>query len=137
MHAGESDHHQTRDLEDLLHPDEQRQFRRLCIATSPEELAELVSVVELHIGQVEAQAGPVTDVETAQMIGGALRRLLSSDLAFDDDQRAQIRGAIEYFLMTDDAASDLDDALGFDDDARVLNTVLKRIGHPEFAVDLH
>ncbi len=124
------------DLEDLLNPDEQRRFRRLCIATSVDELADLASVIELHVEQVAANAGPATDVDTAKLIGRSLCDLLGSDLTFDDEQRAQIRGAIEYFVMTDDASSDLDDVLGFDDDARVVNAMLGRIGHPSFAVDL-
>jgi hypothetical protein len=124
----------TIDLADLLHPDEQRRFRALCLTTSPEELAELSAVVELHVEQVRSNAGPVTDIDTAVLIGDSLCRLLASGIDFDDEARAQIRGAIEYFVLTDDADRDLDDVVGFDDDARVLNTVLDRIGHPQFAV---
>lgn len=123
------------DLEDLLNPEEQRQFRRLCIATSVEELGEQASVVELHVEQVKEMAEPATDVDTAVLIGDALGRLLGSGLTFDDDQRAQIRGAIEYFVMAEDASSDLLDVLGFDDDVRVVNAMLGRIGHPEFAIE--
>ncbi len=124
------------DVEDLLHPDEQRRFRRLCLATSPEDLAQLVAVIGMHLDHIRGNAGPTTDVETAEMIGDSLERLLRSDIEFDDDARAQIRGAVEYFLLTDDAAGDMEDVLGFDDDARVVNTVLDRIGHSEFAVEL-
>ncbi|MEM9562964.1 MAG: hypothetical protein AAGA93_10120 [Actinomycetota bacterium] len=127
---------QALDLEDLLNPDEQRRFRRLCIETSTDELGELGAVIELHLEQVAANAGPATDVDTARLIGRSLRELLDSGADFDADQRAQIRGAIEYFVMTDDASSDLDDVLGFDDDARVLNAMLSRIGHPTYAVEL-
>lgn len=126
----------TMDLQDLLHPDEQRRFRRLCIATSAEELSQLGSVIKMHLDHIRQNAGPMTDVETAELIGESLTKLIGSDLEFDDDARSQIRGAVEYFLLTEDAAGDLEDALGFDDDARVVNTVLDRIGHPEFAVDL-
>ncbi len=133
MSAGRN---QALDLEDLLNPDEQRRFRRLCIETSPEELGELGAVIELHVEQVAANAGPATDVDTARLIGRSLCRLLGSGADFDADQRAQIRGAIEYFVMTDDASSDLDDVLGFDDDARVLNAMLSRIGHQTYAVEL-
>ncbi|MEL6985654.1 MAG: hypothetical protein AAFO29_24700 [Actinomycetota bacterium] len=124
------------DLEDLLNPDEQRRFRRLCIATTPEELDDLASVIDLHIDQVAANAGPATDIDTAKLIGRSLCELLGGGHRFDDEQRSQIRGAIEYFVMTDDASSDMDDVLGFDDDARVLNAMLGRIGHPEYAVEL-
>jgi len=124
------------DLHDLLHPDEQRRFRRLCIATTVEELTQLDSVVEMHLDHIRTNAGPATDVETAEMIGDALTKLVTSGLDFNGESRSQIRGAVEYFLLMEDADGDMDDALGFDDDARVLNTVLDRIGHPEFAVDL-
>jgi hypothetical protein len=124
------------DLEDLLNPAEQRRFRRLCIETSADELADLASVIDLHVEQVEANAGPATDIDTARLIGRSLCRLLGSGLDFADGERAQIRGAIEYFVMTEDASSDMDDVVGFDDDARVVNAMLGRIGHPEFAVHL-
>jgi len=126
----------TIDLQDLLHPDEQRRFRRLCLATSPEELAELMAVVELHVEQIRENASPATDVDAAALIGDSLCRLLASGIDFDDEARAQIRGAIEYFVLTEDADGDFEDVLGFDDDARVLNTALERIGHSEFSVRL-
>jgi uncharacterized membrane protein YkvA (DUF1232 family) len=126
----------TMDMHDLLHPDEQRTFRRLCIATSADELQQLADVVEMHLVHIHQNAQPMTDVETADMIGDALAKLVRSNIEFDDEARSQIRGAVEYFLLTEDAAGDLDDVLGFDDDARVLNAVLERIGHSEFAVKL-
>jgi len=124
------------DLEELLNPDEQQRFRRLCIETSDEELAELREVVELHLSQLAESNHPVADTETADKIGASLTGLLASGDLFDAEQRALIRGAVEYFLLTDDASDDLDDALGFDDDARVVNSVLDRIGRPQFRVDL-
>jgi uncharacterized membrane protein YkvA (DUF1232 family) len=126
----------TLNLDDLLHPDEQRQFRRLCLATSAEELSQLTEVVAMHLDHIKNNAGSATDVETAEMIAASLQRLIESNVAFDDDARAQIRGAVEYFLLTDDAAGDMDDALGFDDDARVVNAMLRRIDQPEFMVEL-
>jgi uncharacterized membrane protein YkvA (DUF1232 family) len=124
------------DLEQLLHPNEQEQFRRLCLATSEEDLAALPELVELHLAQLTTEAGPRADLETAEAIGRSLLALLASGVRFDDQQRALIRGAVEYFLLVDDASGDLDDVLGFDDDVRVLNSVLERIGQPRFRVDL-
>ncbi len=123
-------------LDDLLHPDEQRQFRRLCLATSTEELSQLTEVVAMHLDHIKTNAGSATDVEMAETIAASLQRLIASGLEFDDEARAQIRGAVEYFLLTDDAAGDMDDALGFDDDARVVNAMLRRIDQPEFLVEL-
>lgn len=127
---------QRLDLEELLNPDEQQRFRRLCLETSTEELAQLTALVELHLSQIAEAENPLADKETAGRIGSSLTSLLGTDERFDADERALIRGAVEYFLLADDASGDLDDALGFDDDARVLNSVLDRIGRPQFRVEL-
>lgn len=124
------------DLEELLNPDEQRQFRQLCLPTSPDELAQLAGVVELHIEHIREHEGENADVETAEAIAKSLLALLSADGTFDDNERALIRGAVEYFLLADDASGDLEDVLGFDDDARVVNSVVDRINRPEFRVEL-
>ena len=124
------------DLEDLLNPDEQRRFRRLCIDTSAEELSQMIDVVRLHLDQVKANARAVTDVETAELVATASIELLGLAHELTADERALVRGAIEYFVLNDDAADDLDDPLGFDDDARVFNSVLDRIGRPELKVDV-
>lgn len=126
----------TLNLDDLLHPDEQRQFRRLCIATSAEELTQLTEVVAMHLDHIKTNAGSATDVETAETIAASLLALINSEADFDEQARAQIRGAVEYFLLTDDAAGDMDDALGFDDDARVVNAMLRRIDQQDFLVEL-
>ncbi len=124
------------DLESLLNPDEQHRFRRLCLETSAEELAQLGEVVTLHLDQLREAATPVADLDAANRIGAALASLLDGGHSFDGEQRALIRGAVEYFLLADDASDDLGDALGFDDDARVVNSVLDRIGLPQYRVDL-
>jgi len=124
------------DLEDLLHPDEQRRFRRLCIDTSAEELEQLTEVVGIHLDHVRDNAGPSTDLETAELVAEAATKLLAFCRDFDRRDRAMIRGAVEYFILNDDASDDLEDVLGFDDDARVLNSVLDRIGRSDLKVRL-
>ncbi len=126
------------DLDDLLHPEEQRKFRRLCLPTTSVELAELSDVVQMHVHHVEANAVPTTDVESAQRIATALSALLdpTSGEGFTADERALVRGAVEYFLLNDDADDDMIDALGFDDDARVVNSVLRRIDRTEYTINL-
>ena len=124
------------DLEDLLNPDEQRRFRRLCIDTSPAELVQLVEVVELHLDLVNENAEAQTDLETAELVAEAIQKVLAFSAEFDERERAMVRGAVEYFVLNDVASDDLTDVLGFDDDARVLNSVLDRIGRPDLKVQL-
>jgi len=131
-----SEDDQIINVEALLNPEEQQQFRRLCMDTSAEELEQLNSVVELHMNQIRDFGGPNADVETAEAICGSLQGLLSSGVSFDAEERSLIRGAVEYFLLADDASGDLDDALGLDDDARVVNSVLERIGQTRYRVKL-
>ena len=134
MTADSSDPSPAIDLDDLLHPDEQSRFRRLCMETSSIELAELTGVVQMHIENVRDVADHKTDVETADRITGVLQDLLSSTSGFAPDERALIRGAVEYFLLTDDADGDIDDVLGFDDDVRVLNSVLDRVERSDLRI---
>ncbi len=124
------------DLDDLLHPDEQRRFRALCLPTSSFELADSLETVRLHIEHVRMHATPSTDVDMAERIASSFEALLDADLGFAADERALIRGAVEYFLLADDADGDMADPLGFDDDVRVLNSVLDRINQPTFKIDL-
>jgi hypothetical protein len=122
------------DLDELLHPDEQSRFRRLCLETSSAELSELAGVLQLHIERVRDIADHRTDVEMAERIAVVLNDLLSGSTGFAPEERVLLRGAVEYFLLTDDADGDLTDVLGFDDDARVLNSVLDRIERPELRI---
>ena len=124
------------DLEELLNPDEQRQFRQLCLPTTVEELEQLAGVVELHMDHIRQYDGANADIETAEAIATSLLGLLGSNDTFDDGERALIRGAVEYFLLADDASGDLEDVLGFDDDARVVNSMVERIKRPAFRVEL-
>lgn len=123
-------------LEELLNPEEQARFRRLCLATSATELAQLTSVVELHLDHIRTYHAPSADIETAERIAAALVKLLSGGDSFSEGDRALIRGAVEYYLLVDDASGDLDDSLGFDDDARVVNSVLHRVNRPDLVVEL-
>lgn len=126
-------------LDDLLQPVQQQQFRRLCIPTTPDELTELPAVVQMHLDGIGEEQGPSTDVETAQAIGDSLLALLADRTlmsGLDAQERSLVRGAVEYFLLTDDASGDLEDPLGFDDDARVTNWVLEQLDRTDLTVEL-
>ncbi len=124
------------DIETLLNPEEQLQFRRLCIETPRSEFGPLSETITMHLEQVKDRAVPATDVETAELVAASLRALLAAPDDFGAEERALIRGAVEYFLLDDDAAGDIENVLGFDDDARILNTVLDQIGRSDLKVEL-
>jgi uncharacterized membrane protein YkvA (DUF1232 family) len=124
------------DLDELLNPDERLRFRRLCMATSSTDLAELVGVVRMHLDRVIELADHRTDVDTAEQIASRLEQLLTSHSGFAPDERALIRGAVEYFLLSDDADGDIENVVGFDDDVRVLNSVLDHVGRADLRVEL-
>ncbi len=124
------------DLEALFNPHEQTQFRRLCIPTDADELMQMGDTIQMHVQQVKANALPATDSEMAELLGERLRQLVASSDSLDGEGRSLVRGAIEYFLLASDADDDLSDALGFDDDVRVFNSVVRQLDRPALAIHL-
>jgi hypothetical protein len=74
------------------------------------------------------------DVALAQNLVAALRSLISAAADLDADQRALLRGAVEYFLLTQDADNDLTSVDGLKDDARVINHVCTELGRDDLQV---
>ncbi len=123
------------DVDQIIEPEAHARFERLCMPTSSIELADVAGLVRMHRGQIHSMATPQTDLEMADRIAEVFEELLTSDDGYTDTERALIRGAAEYFLLADDAEEDLDDPMGFDDDARILNSVLARIDKSSLAID--
>ncbi len=59
--------------------------------------------------------------------------ILKDDTA--EDERRLVQAAVRYFIIEDDADSDLDSILGLDDDAQVVNAVLKHLGRESWMVE--
>lgn len=125
-------------VEGILHPRERNQFVSGCVPTTTEELVTLCRGIDDHLAYVTSasrQAAAI-DVEMATAIASSLRRALADSTTLGAEHRALLRGAADYFMRREDSAHDLSDALGFDDDARVLNRVLESLGRGELAVRL-
>lgn len=122
----------------LLHPGEWDRFSVLCVETSPTELIDARGRVQRHVGKIESAGGETqpADVETARRIGTALDTALTTANRLDADQRALLRGAVEYFVLATDEQDDLGDLLGFDDDARIANGVLRAIGRDDLVIEV-
>jgi uncharacterized membrane protein YkvA (DUF1232 family) len=53
-----------------------------------------------------------------------------------ESTRRLVQAAVRYFVIEEDADSDLDSILGLDDDAEVLNAVLRKLGHADWQIDV-
>lgn len=52
-----------------------------------------------------------------------------------ESERRLVQAAVRYFIIEEDADSDLDSILGLDDDAQVVNAVLKHLGRESWMVE--
>lgn len=91
--------------------------------------------------QTIAQRSHWRDADVDPKLAGALAdaslKLLSTlNEATPDTTRRLVQAAVRYFVIEDDADSDLDSILGLDDDAEVLNAVLRHLGHDGWVVEV-
>ncbi len=124
-------------VEGLLHPNEVAQFTALCTNTPADDFKGEWLRVRTHVARV-AEAGrsnPAVDVRSAKQIAKVLDELMRDVYSYDDEQRALLRGAIEYFILVSDEENDLG-SMGFDDDAMVTNLVAKALGRSDIQVHL-
>ena len=88
-----------------------------------------------------SQRSTVEDAEVeptlAKSLAEASLRLLGTlNEKTPETTRRLVQAAVRYFIIEDDADSDLDSILGLDDDAEVMNAVLKKLGHDKWLVDV-
>ncbi len=77
------------------------------------------------------------DPTLANALSEASLRLLSTlTEQSPESTRRLVQAAVRYFVIEEDADSDLDSILGLDDDADVLNAVLRKLGHHDWVVDV-
>ncbi len=77
------------------------------------------------------------DPALANALTEATLRLLSTlNESTPESTQRLIQAAARYFVIEDDADSDLDSILGLDDDAEVVNAVLRHLGHNDWLVEV-
>ena len=125
-------------VQEVLHPNEMDRFIAACVPTEADELAGVRLRTQAHLAwaRTEAARSPALDLDMATRIAEALLTVLDEPDQYGHEERALLRGAADYFIDSDDNANDLTDAVGFDDDARVLNAVLEAIGRKDLVIDL-
>jgi hypothetical protein len=111
-------------------------FRSLCSAVSDEDAAQLISQLQAHLSQIEQDAttAPLLNVDLAHSIGRMSLYLLKRYPEFSIEHKALIIGAIRYFAFAEDALAESTFACGFDDDAKVMNYVLEKLGLEDRAI---
>jgi hypothetical protein len=118
--------------------DELAKLRELTRPTSIGDLRQLQADIETHLDVLDGQRhrNEFIDVELARDVAKALVALTADADRLTDGQRALLRGAIDYFLLTDDADDDLTSPIGLEDDARVVNHVCDQLGRTDVTVDV-
>ena len=96
--------------------------RALAVETSAEDLLDMLPRIDGH-EELLASAVDGRFREQAQRIGHTLRELLSRSAQYNAGQRAELRGAIEYFCQVDDL-----DVNSLDDDQHVVEAVARALG---------
>ena len=88
------------------------------------ELSEHLARMTEHSSRYE-----FIDLETAMLLNAVCHKLLDrlTD-ATPEDHRRMVQAAVRYFILDDDAESDLDSPIGFDDDALVVKAVAGAVG---------
>lgn len=127
-----------KDLEGI--PDASKALWTKLIAEERRPVHELVKEVKKY-EQAIAQRSTVRNADVDPTLGNALAAAsmkLLTTLKDDTppERRIAIQAAVRYFVIEDDADSDLDSILGLDDDAEVLNAVMRHLGHDDWLVEV-
>jgi DNA-directed RNA polymerase alpha subunit len=103
---------------------ERRAIFESLLARPLEDEAELVRALDAHVAMFrrERAAGAPVDDDEAAALADRCRALLSRARERDDGSRALAQAAVRYFLLRDDAETDLS-AGGLDDDAAMIREV--------------
>ena len=125
-------------FDDHLDPQLDGEFVSLCESLSVEENAQLKVEVNIHVEKVQQSLNrnEFLDVQIAKDIAQVLNKLLELYPKFQESHQKLIVGAARYFVSEYDLEPDTSSILGFDDDVRVLNFVLKYRGLSELQVEI-
>lgn len=113
-------------------------FHTLCREIGVEQLDEVRTEIEKTITALRERVGekPNLNLPMAEEIAARCFLLLDRYPNSNPEERRLIVGAISYFVIDDDCADDDAFATGFDDDARVMNHVLERLGIENQFIDV-
>jgi uncharacterized membrane protein YkvA (DUF1232 family) len=121
-------------------PDVARPLWRKLVAEEPVPVHQLFGEVLKYEQTLDQRAEwdeSKVDPTLARDLVRASNRLLGTLTSSSPESTRQlIQAAIRYFVIDEDADADLDSILGLDDDAEVLNAVLRHLGHTAWLVTI-
>ncbi|MEA5450201.1 hypothetical protein VB780_16595 [Leptolyngbya sp. CCNP1308] len=102
----------------------------------PIDLTYLGDRVQAHLQRAHfaAQANPMVNVALAEAIATTYTHLLGHWPTLTDLAMPWLKGAMLYFVETDDDDPDFDSPIGFEDDVEVLNACLRMAGLEELCL---
>lgn len=103
--------------------------------TAPELRTELRAYLA-SFDSGEAAHHPFADAELARRIGaGCLALLADPAISTNPSHLRRAQLAIDYLILEDDAESDADSALGFDDDAQVFDAIARALNRADLCLE--
>lgn len=113
---------------------------RICarlLALAPKPAEELRTAVSTYLAEVSARAdsGAFVDLALAKQIAAVLAALLRP-VSLNATNHQAVQLAALYFTESKDSEPDVDSVLGFEDDAHVLNAVLRYLGRDDLLIPL-
>ena len=75
------------------------------------------------------------DIKSAEKLAKASEYLIGIMPTLSSEDQKYACAAIRYFIESDDEEHDFESIFGFDDDVKVMNHVMDRIGHPEQKIE--
>lgn len=117
-------------FESGLPPKIKEHFDALCLSAEDLDLTKLEAHVKSHLGQIRTalEDNEFLDIKSAEQIAQTLTDLISEIEDYPQEGQKLIVGAAQYFILEEDHWPDTKNLLGFDDDIKVINFVLERIG---------
>jgi uncharacterized membrane protein YkvA (DUF1232 family) len=115
----------------------QRELMSRAEAVPGDRAEQLQAEIGGHLDKVRSALShnEFLDLGLAKRIASTLNIVLSAYRELSSDHaRALVIGAARFFLDADDVWPDLESPVGFDDDAEVLNAVLKDIGREDLLI---
>ncbi len=119
-----------RTLLSVLPPDTSALMRDL-LAEDPIPVDRLRAELAEHLAQLTDHASrqEFIDLDTAALLNSVCHKLLDRlTEASPEDHRRMVQAAVRYFILDEDAESDLHSPIGFDDDAQVVEAVAAAVG---------